>query len=243
MNKNIENLLNIALNEVGYLEKSSNSQLYDNTANAGKNNYTKYAKELMSYNAGIYVNGYAWCDTFVDWCFVKAFGATKAKELLGGWSAYTPTSASYYKERGLWHKNNPQPGDQIFFYDSKLQTICHTGIVYKVENNYVYTIEGNTSSSQGVIDNGGCVAKKQYLITYNRIAGFGRPQYPQEKEEIEMKEKIYDTISTCPEWTKPYIQKALDLGWIKGEGNGKLGLTDTKIWCLIVLLRAQNIMK
>jgi hypothetical protein len=239
----IKQLINIALAEVGYQEKKNNSSLDNKTTNVGNKNYTKYARDMMKYNAGIYVNGYAWCDTFVDWCFMKAFGADKAKELLGGWSAYTPTSAGYYKQRGLWHKSNPIPGDQIFFYNSSLKEICHTGLVYKVDNKYVYTIEGNTSSSQGVVDNGGCVAKKQYLINYNRIAGFGRPRYPQEKEEIEMKEKIYDTISACPEWSKPYIQKTLDLGWIKGEGNGKLGLTDTKIWCLVVLLRAQNIMK
>lgn len=48
----VEKLLEIALNEVGYLEKKTNSQLDDKTANAGYNNYTKYARDL--YNAGYY---------------------------------------------------------------------------------------------------------------------------------------------------------------------------------------------
>lgn len=239
MNKKIQDLLNIALNEVGYLEKSSNSQLEYKTANTGKGNFTKYAKDMSKCHAGIYANGYAWCDTFVDWCFVQAFDVSIAKDLIGDWSAYTPTSAEYYKRRGLWYTDAPQIGDQIFFYNSKKTEICHTGLVYKVDTKYVYTIEGNTSSTEGVVDNGGCVAKKQYLKTYNRIAGYGRPPYPVEEEE----EMIYNWTLACPEWTRPYVQKALDLGWIHGDEKGQLGLTDTKIWCLIVMLRALNIME
>lgn len=241
MNKNIEKLLNVALNEVGYLEKKSNSQLDDKTANAGYGNFTKYARDMSKCHPGIYANGYAWCDTFVDWCFVQVFGIVKAKELIGNWSAYTPTSAENYKNRKQWYEQ-PLPGDQIFFYNDKFTEICHTGLVYKVENNIVYTVEGNTSAEAGVIDNGGGVAKKQYQLNYARIAGYGRPQYPEEEEE-EMAEQVYDWTLACPEWTRPYVQKALDLGWIQGDENGQLGLTDTKIWCLIVMLRAHNIME
>ena len=38
----IDKVIKIADAEVGYLEKKSNSNLYDKTANAGSNNYTKY---------------------------------------------------------------------------------------------------------------------------------------------------------------------------------------------------------
>lgn len=37
----IDKLIEIAKTEIGYLEKSSNSQLDDKTANAGTANYTK----------------------------------------------------------------------------------------------------------------------------------------------------------------------------------------------------------
>ena len=36
----------VAMNEVGYLEKRTNAQLHDKTANAGTNNYTKYANDI-----------------------------------------------------------------------------------------------------------------------------------------------------------------------------------------------------
>ena len=42
---------------------------------------------------------------------------------------------------------------------------------------YVYTIEGNTSGANGVIANGGGVCKKKYKLSYNRLAGYGRPKW------------------------------------------------------------------
>ena len=44
----IDKLIQTADNEVGYLEKSSNSQLDDKTANAGMNNYTKYWLDIKN---------------------------------------------------------------------------------------------------------------------------------------------------------------------------------------------------
>ena len=59
----------VAVAELGYLEKASNAQLNDKTANAGHANFTKYAQEIdvnypKFYNGA--KNGYAWCDCFVD---------------------------------------------------------------------------------------------------------------------------------------------------------------------------------
>lgn len=177
----VENVIGVAEKEVGYLEKASNKNLDSKTANAGKANYTKYARDLDAI-PGFYngkKNGYSWCDVFVDWCFVQAFGAVEAKRLLcqpskslGAGCSY---SMKYYLTEGRV-KDTPAVGDQIFFTD-KNGSVCHTGIVYAVDKTYVYTIEGNTSSESGVVANGGCVAKKKYKKTYNRIAGYGRPAY------------------------------------------------------------------
>lgn len=168
-------LLKVAESEVGYLEKASNKDLDDKTKNAGSANYTKYSRDLVNWIGAPYAQGVYWCDQFVDWCFVKAFGKDEAKKLLGGWSAYTPTSAQYYDDIDCWHTSNPKIGDQIFFKNS--QRINHTGIVYNVDNTKVYTIEGNTSSGSGVVSNGGCVTKKSYNLNNSKIAGYGRPKY------------------------------------------------------------------
>lgn len=179
----IDKLINIALAEVGYLEKRSADKLDSKTDNAGSKNFTKYARDMMKYNAGIFVNGYPWCDTFVDWCFTKAFGAKQAEKMLWGWSAYTPTSSGYFKNKKQWHTKNPKKGDIIFFKNAS-GTICHTGIVYKVDTDYVYTVEGNTSSASGVVANGGSVEKKKYALTHSRIAGYGRPEYKKEEKKV-----------------------------------------------------------
>lgn len=164
---NMEDMIRVALAEEGYLEKRTNDMLESKTANAGSNNYTKFGRDMGC-------NGQPWCDAFVDWCFKKAYGTAEAKALLGGWSNYTPTSAQYFKNMHQWF-TTPQRGDVIFFKNS--QRICHTGIVLEVKNGRVYTIEGNTSGGSTLEANGGCVAKKNYPLGYNRIAGYGRPKY------------------------------------------------------------------
>ena len=171
----IEKLLEVATKEVGYLEKKNGNSLNDKTANAGSANYTKYGYDMHKLYPTTMDYPAPWCDCFVDWCFVKAFGKDIAVKMLHKFDDYTVNSAGYYKNNKEWYKT-PKVGDQIFFTDSG-GGICHTGIVYAVDSSYVYTIEGNTSSSSGVVANGGCVAKKKYALTYNRIAGYGRPNY------------------------------------------------------------------
>lgn len=176
-------LIQIAEEEIGYLEKKSNSQLDHDTANAGYNNWTKYARDLNK--AGYYngnKNGYAWCDVFVDWCFLQLCNgdAKKAEWLIcqtGDCGAGCTFSAGYYRTAGRFYKD-PMPGDQIFFGDKGDES--HTGIVYKVDSSKVYTIEGNTSGAAGVVANGGGVFKKSYARNDSRIAGYGRPRYDAE---------------------------------------------------------------
>lgn len=179
-------VIDVALGEVGYLEKASNANLDDKTANAGNNNKTKYARDLDA--LGFYngkKQGVAWCDVFVDWCFVKAYGLEAALKLtnqpLGknNCGAGCRYSRQYYKNKGQLY-DTPQAGDQVFFYPKNGiggATIQHTGLVYAVDGTYIYTVEGNTSSASGVVANGGAVAKKKYKRSYNRLAGFGRPAY------------------------------------------------------------------
>ena len=196
-----EKVTTLALSQEGYLEKASNSQLDDFKANAGSGNFTKFARDLDAipnfYNGK--KNGFPWCDVFVDWVFVKAFGVEAAKKLLcqpdkslGAGCGY---SAQYYKAKGQFHTSNPKPGDQIFFLDSA-GDVAHTGLVYKVDNLYVYTIEGNTSVQAGVVGNGGGVWCKKYAINYNRIYGYGRPDYDSVLYEQPEETKAPETATT-----------------------------------------------
>lgn len=188
-----DKVIKIALDEVGYLEKRSNSKLDSKTENAGSANYTKYGRDMHNIYPSVMDFPAAWCDAFVDWCFYKAYGVANAKSLLGGkFDDYTIRSAQLYKDKGAYHKTEPKRGDQVFFKNSS-GVICHTGLVYKVAFGQIYTIEGNTSGASGVVANGGGVCKKSYDIGYWKIDGYGRPAYSKlnakaEKEEV--KEEI-----------------------------------------------------
>jgi LysM repeat protein len=185
-----QKVIDIALAEVGYLEKASKANLDDKTANAGSNNITKYARDLAAIG---YFNGnkqgVAWCAVWLCWCFVQAFGKAAALKLLcqptraaNNAGAGCKHARNYFKAKGRLH-DSPQVGDQIFFYSVGMNDISHTGLVYKVDEKKVYTVEGNTSSASGVVANGGAVAKKSYSLTYSRIAGYGRPDYGAQVEE------------------------------------------------------------
>lgn len=231
-----EKLITTARNEVGYLEKKTNNQLDSKTENAGMNNWTKYARDLDS--MGVYngkKNGYAWCDMFVDWCMVQTFGLMNAmlitNQPLGGYGAGCTNSAQYYKNIGRFYTSDPKAGDQIFFTKDKGKTYYHTGIVSAVKNGKVYTIEGNTSSAQGVVENGGCVAEKSYSITYNKIGGYGRPNYALVEEEddedmnverfkelwLEMRKELQDNDQSS--YSKNAMQWAISNGLINGNGT------------------------
>lgn len=186
-------LLAIAAKEIGYKEKETNSQLDNPSANAGDANYTKYARDLAA--AGYYQaskQGFAWCDMFVDWCFLKLCGSReKAEDLIcqtGLYGAGCSWSAKYYKQQGRFFTSDPKPGDQIFF-----NNYAHTGIVEKIEGNKITTIEGNTSNK---------VARRTYLINSDSIDGYGRPKYAVENsvETVETPEaaaalEIGDVVS------------------------------------------------
>lgn len=176
-----QKVINIALAEVGYLEKRTNSQLDDKTANAGYNNWNKYARDIDEKYPTFYngkKNGFAWCDIFVDWCFIQAYGVDGAKKLLGqsdySAGAGCQYSANYYRKMGRFY-TSPQVGDQVFF--GSYGNEGHTGLVVAVNGDIITTVEGNTSGSSGVVSNGGGVFKKQYNIKTQYIPGYGRPNY------------------------------------------------------------------
>lgn len=166
VDKNIERLILIAKNEIGYLEKKSNSQLDDKTANAGSNNYTKYWQDIKPD-----YQGQPWCAAFVSWCFMKAFGLDKAKKLLKHWPyVYCPTMSELFTLNTY-----PQIGDIVIFYHNG--TFTHTGLVTAVVGDRFYTIEGNTSGASGIIANGGGVCAKSYLNSQMPGTRFCTPDY------------------------------------------------------------------
>lgn len=175
----IDKLIATAETEIGYLEKKSNKDLDDKTANAGSANYTKYNRDMKAWagSAGLHDQ---WCQNFVDWCFVTAFGLEMAKKLIYTFTNYTPTGSNAFKKRNRYiarGNGTPKRGDVIYFFSTSKGRIGHVGIVYKVTSSTVYTIEGNTDGSAALVHNGGMVKKKSYKLTSTYIDGYGSVDY------------------------------------------------------------------
>ena len=188
----VDKVIKIATDEVGYLEKSrvayqkNPDVIFEKTAGAGNDNITKYGYEMNKIYPATMDKFSLWCDAFVDWCFYKAYGIATAKSLLGGFDDYTVASCKMYEKHNAID-NSPRIGDQVFFTKNGKSSGCyHTGIVYNVDTEYFYTIEGNTSNANTVVRNGGGVAKKKYKKSiYIGKVLFGHPKYDIAQKSIE----------------------------------------------------------
>ena len=107
-----------------------------------------------------------WCACFVSWC------ADQCGYLSSG--AYPKFSGcvfgmQWFQQRGLWLDSSaePVPGMLIFFdWATQDGVPDHVGIVERVENNVVYTVEGNSRDM---------CRQKQYSLGSSVILGYGMP--------------------------------------------------------------------
>lgn len=237
----MEKVIKEASKWVGYLEKKSNKNLDSLTENAGGANYTLFAEEYKKYWGENY-QAQPWCAVFVSVIFMHAYKTDKVVTPF----AYCPTGVNNFKKKNAFFKT-PEKGDIIFFTNGK--RAYHTGLVIDTDGKKVYTIEGNTSAGKDVIENGGGVSKKSYLLTNSKILGYGRPDYKEaenmanELKELDTRIKklenpmIYGYVDqNMPKWAHEAVNYFINKGIIKGNGEN-LNLDDTKIWFLTVLYR------
>lgn len=169
-------LIDTALSYVGYLEKASDKDLDDFTANAGSGNYTRFCRDYEKYTGKDGFQPSYWCAEYVSCVVVEAFGLPAAKKLLcGNLFASCTDGRDAFRRMGQYHTERPLPGDIVMFYNQKRTALAHCGFVTNVTASTLGTAEGNTSAgSNVVIDNGGAVATKTYSLTTPRIAGYCR---------------------------------------------------------------------
>ena len=173
----IQALVKTAEAEIGYMEKASNSQLNDKTANAGAGNWTKYGAWFDAQRGTFNVyngakNGYDWCDIFVDWNFCSTFGIDTGRKMLyqpmNSCGAGCKFSADYFRQNNAWSSAGtlPKVGCQMFFGPKGDES--HTELVVKVEGDTITTIGGNTSNR---------VMRKSYNRYDGSISGYGYPNF------------------------------------------------------------------
>ena len=108
-----------------------------------------------------------WCAIFVSWCADQC-GYLDAGVLpkMEGVRPYV----DWFMERGQWQGRDyePSPGDIIFFDWESDGLADHVGIVERVEDGLIYTVEGNSGDR--------CVENRYYLSSAP-VCGFGLPLY------------------------------------------------------------------
>ncbi|MBM4342979.1 MAG: peptidoglycan-binding protein [Deltaproteobacteria bacterium] len=104
-----------------------------------------------------------WCADFVSWVYSQAGKATN--------SPYCPTFVQQLKKQGRWKgRNDPQPGDLVFFDWDGDKNPDHVGIVKAVNaDGSITTIEGNTANPKNRREEG--VFQKNREM--NTVFGFG----------------------------------------------------------------------
>lgn len=104
-----------------------------------------------------------WCAIFISWLAnqIGVLGTSIPKFSNVG------DGIKWYKQRGLWREHNyiAKTGDIIFFDWDNDGKANHVGVVEKVENNMIYTIEGNSNNDR--------CSEKRYDITSSFILGYG----------------------------------------------------------------------
>ena len=174
-----------------YLEKKSNAYLDDFTKNAGDKNYTKFARDVNSWNQPG-CQGQPWCAVYQFWKLVKVFGLTKALQIMGGGFYNCQSVTRHAKQKGTWH-STPKKGALIIFRNGS-----HIGSVNSYDATYVYTNEGNTSSAPGVVANGGACRNKKYKLTDSAIDGYVWIDYGTTEDQKSTETAVQ--LSKVPKW-------------------------------------------
>ena len=108
-----------------------------------------------------------WCACFVSWCADQC--GYIDSEIIPKHAA-CQDGANWFQAHGQWKSRDyiPSPGDIIYFDWNGDGHTEHVGIVEKVENGTVYTVEGNASNT---------CARRNYMVESSDIYGYGIPAY------------------------------------------------------------------
>ena len=178
----IENLINVAMSQIGYTEGSTSTELAGVNSTGNMKNYTEYGKRLGK-------SGHPWCCAFVSWCiYMAGIPGNVMPNTHAGCSNFVQSLV--YNYGGTYHSADsnykPQAGDIIFYegtertYDSNgvPKISGHVGIVYEDYNPSTKkfgVIEGN---GPGYVQaNYQPLFRKGYTEGKNYILGYVTPAY------------------------------------------------------------------
>lgn len=200
----------------------------------------------------------------VPWCAVFVSYVADATGILGKIVKKCEGAGDFARQGvaakwGTWYEggSKPQVGDIVSFVNNGLGRYPgqdayfsdHVGIVYKVDSQYVYTVEGNTGSDSNDLSS---VNKRSYSLKSEYINGYYRPNWKKVSTNVVQTIKTgylreqpwYDDeggtsrkICTVPkgvevdyieddEWGWGKITYQKKTGWIQNSYLNKKGISD-----------------
>ncbi len=169
------NVLRIAVSQLGYHEGDSDKDRHGRNTN-GSSNYIEYARLLVDKNGNGYSdNAYEWCACFVNWCLNQAH-YDKASSEIGCWKWVGELKAMKMWQDSAAYKGTyiPKPADFIFFnWSGNNNGSGHIGYVLYTTETHVFTIEGNADNN---------VTVRSYALNDPNVIGYGTPPYHEGNE-------------------------------------------------------------
>lgn len=139
----------------------------------------------------------AWCQKFVNWLLGASYLPINRVPTTAGTGygiQFWVRNTEFYFKSATWkgplntryslgvgsllsvaeQAYEPEAGDVIYLRWADAEEdvyVSHTGIVYKVEGNYVYVLEGNATNDGYVTD------ERRFPLNSSLIIGYGKPDY------------------------------------------------------------------
>lgn len=185
----VDDLIAVAQTQLGYREGATANDMSGNTSFRGDGNYTKYG-------AWYGINPGGWCSMFVSWCANQAGIPTSIIPK----HADVNVAMSFYKNNGLWgwgkywapkqgkKAYTPKKGDLVFYGNGDLDNAVYIGIVYDIDAETLFTIEGNHLNMCCYVE---------HKLDEKYIYGYGKPQYTSGAGTISFKTPSF-TITNAP---------------------------------------------
>lgn len=208
-----EKIILVNVSQINKLVELAKAQAYN-----GPSKYRKWYYGSEQY-------GVPWCAVFVSWCLAQT-GVTQIKTDGAG------CFAREYQKYGKWYESEysdstttPKKGDIVTFtwnyagrYPNQDKYYSdHVGIVYAVDSNYIYTVEGNAGNTNDT----SIVKLKSYSRTSGCINGYFR-LHTTESEENYMEIKKGDKNEFVLAY-KSLIMQAKALGLINASVDNSNG--------------------
>lgn len=174
-------IVRVALSQAGYHDGDSFSEMHGlNTGGVG--DYAEYCywfgTEALGSSTGHYG---AWCAMFVSWCARMA--AVPEDVINNSCWARIGFDYPYYFHLNFVTDDDytPRPGDLVFFdFESMAGEWNHVALVRWVDEERIYTIEGNTQ--------GGRVWFRNFALDHYAIKGYGVPEYGEDTHPFDLYE-------------------------------------------------------